>query len=414
MLRRFGATNFKSLVEVSLQLPRLTVLFGPNAVGKSNFLDGLVVLSRLASERTVGDALSEPVRGHPLELLSLPPDGLPGLVRQGTGKFSLQADLAPRGFPVGQLLRYGASIGVDPRSGEVRVLEEHLGRIYTSGKPVGNPKIETVDDEVRLRREKQGRPYVEAVGQGFTQLSNLRLTGEPYLTIESARDELSNIRTYYLDPRNAMRRGSPPKEVHDIGPLGGDLAPFLYRLKHVNPKAFNAVDRTLRAIIPGIQAVDATLDEQRGVIDVLIRQDGIDYPSRIVSEGTLRVLALCCIALNPWPGTVVAFEEPENGVHPRRLELVARLLFGMAQDRTQQVIVTSHSPLFCQEILRLKRESAFTDVGLVVAGRSGLQTKWRRFDEDTLFADDELVESFSSKAEDGLFEELVLRGLIDA
>jgi predicted ATPase len=185
-------------------------------------------------------------------------------------------------------------------------------------------------------------------------------------------------------------------------------------VKHTDPKAFAAINRAVRSIIPSIERIDADLDDQRGIIDIFVKQDGIEYPSRIVSEGTLRVLALCCIVLNPWPGTLVAFEEPENGVHPRRLELIARLLFSLSVERGQQVIVTTHSPLFAEQVLRLQRERSQRDARLLIVGRRGLNTVWHPFESSTLFSDEELQDAISSRREDGLFEGLVLRGLVDA
>jgi AAA15 family ATPase/GTPase len=62
MLRSFAAKGFKSLHDVHIELPWFSVFFGPNAVGKSNLLDALQVLSRLASQQTISDALHGPVR----------------------------------------------------------------------------------------------------------------------------------------------------------------------------------------------------------------------------------------------------------------------------------------------------------------------------------------------------------------
>lgn len=84
------------------------------------------------------------------------------------------------------------------------------------------------------------------------------------------------------------------------------------------------------------------LDERRGTLDILIRQGGVEYSSRVVSEGTLRVLALCAVAVNPWAGSLLAFEEPENGVHPRRLDLIARLLMSLATDGVRIPVQTDH------------------------------------------------------------------------
>lgn len=77
----------------------------------------------------------------------------------------------------------------------------------------------------------------------------------------------------------------PPAEVRDIGVLGGDIAPFLYRLRAEKPKHFAAVRRTLTSIIPSVEDLVVDLDKRRGTLDILVRQDGTELSSRIVSEG---------------------------------------------------------------------------------------------------------------------------------
>jgi len=146
-----------------------------------------------------------------------------------------------------------------------------------------------------------------------------------------------------------MRIPQPPSEVDDVGILGENIAPFLFRLKNRSPQAFKQVRRTLSALIPSVNDIRVDLDERRGLLDIVLVQHSKEFSSRLVSEGTLRVLALCCIAVNPWTGSLVALEEPENGVHPSRIQLVAKLINSMAT-ANRQVIVTSHSPLFCSSI----------------------------------------------------------------
>src|SRR4051794_37049751 len=100
MLKSIAVRGFKSLVDVApIELGALTLIFGPNAVGKSNLLDALQILSRVATADTVGDALAAPVRGLPLEMFTFPPDGLAGLIRRsskenGNSKptFAIEAD----------------------------------------------------------------------------------------------------------------------------------------------------------------------------------------------------------------------------------------------------------------------------------------------------------------------------------
>jgi predicted ATPase len=139
----------------------------------------------------------------------------------------------------------------------------------------------------------------------------------------------------------------------------------------------------------------------------------VDYSSRIVSEGTLRVLALCVIAVNPWAGSLLAFEEPENGVHPRRLELIAQLLLSVASEQGRQVLVTTHSPLFCDSVLK-GVQSRTADVRLFNVRRDADATVVRPFDvTGPLFKNHEIAAALTTGTEDGLFESLLLRGMLD-
>jgi len=203
--------------------------------------------------------------------------------------------------------------------------------------------------------------------------------------------------------------------VDDIGPLGEDLAPFLYRLRAEQSKAFAAVKRSLRTIIPSVEDVSVDLDPRRGVLDVEIKQNDISYSSRVVSEGTLRVLALACVATNPWSGSVVAFEEPENGVHPRRVELIAQLLGSLAlgPKNRRQVIVTTHSPLFCSAVMRMAWQRP-NDVRLVRVTRDMGRSQFEVFEPDgPLLQDAEIQTALAANDADGRIEGLLIRGLFD-
>lgn len=416
MLRGLKVKGFKSLVDVDLNLPSLTVLFGPNAAGKSNFLDALMLLSRCGTERTLADAIGGPIRGNPLELFTFPPGGLAQLVRQDVASMTLGAELVlGDSGRAGERFLYDIVIEVEPRTGSLSVGSEYLARLSRSGEPKGNPMLQVVDGEIHIRRKsKPARPRTEPVGLGHTQLSDRRFSGPEYLWIERVRSELSNFRAYYLDPRVSMREATPPRETDDIGTFGEDLAAFLYRVRGAAPEAYRAILRTLRTIIPSVKAVEVELDERRGTLDVQFEQDGNRFSSRIVSEGTLRVLALACIACNPWPGALTAFEEPENGVHPRRLELVAQLLASLALGQKQQMVVTTHSPLFCAEMLRIQRDHP-GDVQLFVVGQSRKGSVIEPFAATgPLFDESEIRDALTPPDEVSVFTAALTRGLIDA
>ena len=409
MLKRLRVSGFKSLQDVDVRLPRMAVLFGTNAAGKSNLLDAIQALSRIGTQRTLADALKEPIRGYPIESFHFPTGGLAELLAAKTSQFSIGADLSSGDHDY----RYNVSVQITPESGALGVADEFLAALDKQGAPKGQATIELVDGRLRVRRKTDpGKPRYELLNANYALLSDPRLSAPLYPSIEEARTELSAWRTYYLDPRTAMRSAQAPADVRDIGVLGGDIASFLYRLNAESPKHFQAITRTLRAIIPGVESLVVDLDKRRGTLDILVRQGGIDYSSRIVSEGTLRVLALCAITVNPWSGSLLAFEEPENGVHPRRIELIAKLLLSLALEHKRQVVVTTHSPLFCDAILRGAGQRA-EDVGLFHVRRIGQATAVLPFEGiGPLFQNGEITKALTNGSEDGLFQSLLMRGLL--
>jgi predicted ATPase len=125
------------------------------------------------------------------------------------------------------------------------------------------------------------------------------------------------------------------------------------------------------------------------------------------------VIALSAVAVNPWSGSLLAFEEPENGVHPRRLEPIAKLLASIACSQERQVIVTTHSPLFCDAMLREARERP-AEIALFNVRRASGSTVVQRFESTgPLFQEQSIADGLKADAEDGRFESLILRGLID-
>ena len=306
---------------------------------------------------------------------------------------------------------------MDFTSGELRIRDEYLTQLTRAGRKRKNAAaaIEQHQNTLRVRRKgKPGHPRQEALGQNHAILSDRSLAGDGYPWLEDVRNELLNWRTYYLEPRTAMRMQQSPADVFDIGMHGEFIASFLYKIRAQSRNHFDAVGRALRSIIPGIDALHVQLNEQQGTLDLWTQEGEATYSARLISEGTLRVIALCAIVVNPWGGSLVALEEPENGVHPRRLELIARLLASLALDQGRQVIVTTHSPLLCGAILREARARDSDDISLFNVRRVEHQTEIQRFDADApLFQDVEIAEGLTTPAEDALFENLVLRGFMD-
>lgn len=377
MLERVRIKGFKSLDDVEVRLAPLVVLLGPNASGKSNFLEALLLLSRLGTERTLADAFGGAIRGFPQEAFTLPSGGLPGLLSQQTAGLELEADVRLAGAPKeANRLRYRVAVSLEPRTGVLVVSDERLTRLRRDGHEQSGfaPRIERLDHRLVVRRlGKQGHPQYEEIGLGHTLLSNLQFSGDDrYPDFDRMRRELSGWRIHYLDPRVAMRQAQPPRDVTDIGDHGEQIAPFLYRIKNDDRRSrhFDAVRRALQSIMP-LDKLDVDLDPQRGTLDIRLVQGGTPLSSRVISEGTLRLLALCALAGNPWPRNLIAFEEPENGVHPRRIDTVSQILARMVQSSPdRQVMVTTHSPYFAATMARLREDPELEGKILILRTRS--------------------------------------------
>lgn len=415
MLKRLHVHGFKSLFDVEVELAPLVVLLGPNAAGKSNFLESLFLLSRLVMERTLADAFETPLRGNPHEAFSLPESGLPGLLAQKRAELNIEAQLQlPTSNIAGLLYRLGVEI--EPQTGTLAATDEFLARLNRNGLPVKRmePRIGRSGDHLEVRHlGKAGAPRHEQLRLNHALASNLQYAGaNRYPDFDQLRAELGRWNTYYLDPRVAMREPQAPREVSDIGARGEWIAPFLHRLKE-SPrleKHFAAVRRALRSAIPSIEDLSVDLDKKRGTLDIQISQDGTPYSSRVISEGTLRVLALCAIAANPAPRSLVAFEEPENGVHPRRIEVIADLLSSMVGPNRTQVIVTTHSPTLVGAMLRKRRKNPNL-VRLLHCSQEGRATRLTDFEPAGSLFDDEEIRKALSGGEDGaILEELFARG----
>lgn len=84
MLKRIKINGYKSFNNLEVRLQPLSVFFGPNAAGKSNFLDALQLLSAIVTSRTLKEAFEPPYRGKPLESFTFDQDGMKGLLKKET------------------------------------------------------------------------------------------------------------------------------------------------------------------------------------------------------------------------------------------------------------------------------------------------------------------------------------------
>ncbi len=393
MIKKIKIEGYKSFKNMELELKPLTVSFGPNSSGKSNFLDAIFFLSQVVSKKNIKEAF-EGHRGLPLESFFYGEKGYEGNLKQPNLQFTFEVDVeisplvrdkveriilekrkgidsanSTKHISIEKLLRYHLTIEALPKTGYLRVENERLCAIKSNGQEKKRRAfLEKEGGYIHLRMEGQSHPTYHQIGLDHTIVSTA-LYEPHYPHITAFRMELANWYTYYLEPRILMREEVPVAEIESLGPRGENLSAFLNTLKHKYKKDYDNFNLSLKQILPVISNIEV-VQSKEGRVGLHLFENNQRFSSRLISEGTLRLIGLLC-AIHPRnPTTLVAFEEPENGVHPVRLKCISDLLKNASLQYEKQIIVTSHSPILL---------GYFADKELFVCSREGNQTSIKPF-----------------------------------
>jgi predicted ATPase len=169
----------------------------------------------------------------------------------------------------------------------------------------------------------------------------------------AARQEMLNWQFLQLDPV-ALRT---PSNVYSnsirLSADGSNLAAVLYRLSREDEFALIDISRDMANLVSGVLDITVKPIQERAVYAIEAHMaDNSNFSSRVLSDGTLRLLTLVTLKNDPHYFGVLCLEEPENGVHPFRLKLIVELLQQLATDfeadrediYPRQVLVNTHSP----------------------------------------------------------------------
>lgn len=211
---------------------------------------------------------------------------------------------------------------------------------------------------------RQGGKATPANAINQTVLSGINSVDFPH--VFAAKEEMRSWRFMQLSP-DELRKPTvqDAKMSYYLNHNGANLAAALYRIKLTDEYILTEISRELTRFLPDFVRVDVVNDEANKQFVVKLRQkDGKEFSSRVLSEGTLRVLALIVMQFDPEHQGLLCFEEPENGIHPMRIKQMVQLLSSLSTDFYEdadflrQVIVNTHSPLIVREMIRFPRKKA--------------------------------------------------------
>lgn len=389
MITYIEIDGFKSFKNFKMTFTPFTVIAGANASGKSNLFDALKLLSDL-SHRDLKDAFYNQ-RGDAIELFTQ--FGKNEYAKEMTFTLEMLLNRNVNDSWGGSAilkytrLRYKICIarkknekGID----ELFVKEEHLEPMrhvqdkwvkkYISSK-------NRYDWRPQVKTGKRGKPYI------YTELkNNVPTIGIPQdgrqgrrketpanavkRTVLSgmddvefphafaAKEEMRNWNFLQLNPDDLREPTKKEIGMSDIiSQTGKNLAAALFRIKQANPYSLKEVSRKLNNLLPNLIDVEVYDDTANNQYLIKVSsEDGKEYSSRVLSEGTLRLLTLCIFLYDEEHKSLLCYEEPENGIHPFRIKFLAELLRDLSVDFNhpdtplRQVLVNTHSPWLVGEL----------------------------------------------------------------
>jgi predicted ATPase len=334
MLTRIEIDGFKSFEDLDVSLEPFTAIVGTNAAGKSNLFDAIQLLSALATH-DVAEAVKN-LRGEPLELFRCTPEGRSHRIDLAVEVLVDPVARDPWGKEVvlnHTRMRYEVALELrEVRPGVPRILVAHEAALpirsgmdpwadgmrpskafrsahlkYKRTKPWLTTDVEAREGPVfEIHQDgNQGRnrthPASSAEGTVLYSITNAEF---PHLF--ALREEMRHWRLLQLDPA-LLRNPSPVGAPDVLSPDGANLAAVLARLKAetatpAHPHGvLDDIAADLNALIPGVAGLNADKDKgEREYRVELMMRDGMPFSSRVVSDGTLRVLALLTHGTAAW------------------------------------------------------------------------------------------------------------------
>jgi hypothetical protein len=154
---------------------------------------------------------------------------------------------------------------------------------------------------------------------------------------------IKGIQKIELNSR-VMRMASSPQQPRSIlMPDGSNLPWVIERLQKENKEKFKLWIRHLQTALPDLENIKTFIREDDNHCYLKIKyKNGLEIPSWVVSDGTLRFLALTILAYIPDLTGIYLIEEPENGIHPNAVEALYQSLSSVYD---AQVLLATHSPI---------------------------------------------------------------------
>ena len=346
LITQFKIEGFKSFGTPfqQLQLGPLNFLVGANASGKTNLISALRFL-RDAVNQNVEYAVSEfgglaEVRNKIARERKTPKPLMMSVHIEMGDPIPDNRQLRIRSF------EYEVKLDLRNKSGQPEIDSETMvAQLLLENSTTAEYRLHRTQQQVEIHDPSTAENYTFQVPK--QESSRLALNvGFMSLPAVILRNLIEGWRFYNVSPLLAR---VPFKETPDVdlGPAGENLSVILHKLEQQNGNgALDSIVSGLKSAVPGFSDIKTTQLPVEGKWAFQVHEEkiGAINPDS-VSDGTIRLLTLMTIA--HWTAqhaSLVAIEEPENGLHPHLSEYIVQILRTAAENT--QLLVTTHNPSF--------------------------------------------------------------------
>lgn len=304
-LEKLQIQNFKSIRDQTLELGALNVLIGANGVGKSNLVQAFRFLREIASRNLARYSLE---RGADVLLF--------------------------RGRKVSSFMEFQIQFGEEDISNGYRI------RLIPTDENTLAVDSETVSFHNRKKHPKG--PFNQPLG-GAAREAKLD-TSEDGIAIY-VRHDIESYRLYHFHDTGETAAVKGPSNVEDnkfLRPDAANLAAFLFRLQRTNVQIFRNIEDIVRQIAPffdGFNLAPSRLNPEKIRLEWREKGSDVYFNGTALSDGSLRFICLATLLMQPDLPAVVLLDEPELGLHPAAVALLAEML-SSASERTQLLVAT--------------------------------------------------------------------------
>lgn len=367
MICQIEARNFRCLKYINQPLEPFHVLVGPNASGKTTFLDTISFLGTLVSSG-LDAAIGERTQNF-LDLLWRRTGNELELAIEAEIPVEFREKLVIKDF---ERVRYEVALAKDDKTSEVSISAEKVllkkAQLPGNGHRDSFPIFTDSANSLLTDTGKVGKRIVinKIVSEGndnfYSEVDNGKRLGMQF-KLGPRRSALGNlpedeskfpvatwlkallsegVQPFVLNSQ-LIRKASSPGQVRGFKPDGSNLPWVIHRFQNSAPDRFSEWIAHLQTALPDIESirtVEREDDKHRYLM--ICYSGGLDVPSWMVSDGTLRLLALTLPAYLPDFKGVYLIEEPENGIHPRAVETMFQSLSSVYG---AQMLLATHSPV---------------------------------------------------------------------